>query len=231
MDYKKFGYTVIGVPPLSTDALAEYETLPLDPYCGGEFRYRRFSQYRLSAPHGAWTLGLLPHRQALQSREINALMGGVPRQFEPLRYDPTPQITACALAAELDVTQQYQINIHQVRVIANSQIAGTTVPEGPHRDGHEIVVVLVFRRFNISGGVTQLMPTGGGKPFFETILEPNQALVFEDGKMWHNATDIVPIRGDVGGFRDVCIVGMNRWDQRCYGPEFEARATGHSSPA
>ena len=85
-------------------------------------------------------------------------------------------------------------------------------------------MVIVFRRSNISGGITQLMPTGGGKPFFETILNPNQAVVYDDGKMWHNATDILPINEDVGGFRDIWIVAINRWENRRYGPEFELRA-------
>jgi hypothetical protein len=224
MDFEKRGYTVIDVPPLAPRVLDEYDTLPLDPYCGGRFRSRRFSQYRLGAARGQWILELLPHRPFMQSKEYNRLVGGVPRHFEPLRFDPTPQIAAGARAARLDPQGTYQINVHQVRVRANREIVGTAVPEGPHRDGHEIGMVAVFRRGNVSGGVTQLMPTGGGAPFFETILQPNQAVVYEDGKMWHNATDILPIDEDADGVRDIWIVAINRWENRRYGPEFEARA-------
>jgi len=75
----------------------------------------------------------------------------------------------------------------QVRVITDKSITGITVPEGPHRDGHDYVMNAVFRRHRISGGVSQLMPTGGGPPFFEDVLQENEAIIFEDTRMWHNA--------------------------------------------
>lgn len=31
----------------------------------------------------------------------------------------------------------FQINVNQIRVTANSEFQGITVPEGPHRDAHE----------------------------------------------------------------------------------------------
>lgn len=203
--------------------LDEFERLPLDPYCGGKFRYRRFSQYRMHHNGRSWELALLPHRPFIQSKEYNRLVGGVQRHLEPLRIDPTAQVGAGADAVPLDRARSYQLNIHQVRVIANESVKGIAVPEGPHRDGHEIGMIAVFKRKNIRGGITHLMPNGGGVPFFETTLKENQAIVYRDDKMFHNATNIEPLDAH-GGFRDIWIVAMNDWENRRYGDEFEKRA-------
>ena len=219
-------YAVIDLPPASDHVLAEFETLPPDPYAGGKQRYRRFSQYKLSTDDdGEWRLELLPHRPFIQPPSINSFVGGVAREFEPLRFDPSPQIAAGADALGLDRDTAWQINVHQCRVIANEEVRGVSVPEGPHRDGHEFGMLAVFGRHNISGGENQLMPTGGGEPFFRVTLQPNQALVYDDGKMWHHATDIEPTHPS-GGHRDLWIVAFNRWENRKYGPEFERIATG-----
>src|SRR5260221_13963456 len=96
-----------------------------------------------------WELELLPHRPFMQSKEYNSLVGGVPRYLEPLRIDPTDQIAAGADAVPLDRSETYQLNVHQVRVLTNKEIRGIAVPEVPHRDGHEIGMIVVFRRGNI----------------------------------------------------------------------------------
>ncbi|MCP2342804.1 2OG-Fe dioxygenase family protein [Actinomadura rupiterrae] len=221
-------YKVIEIPEPGPEIMAEFSRLPLDPYAGGKQRYRRFSQYRITwdGPAKSWTLELLEHRPFLQSPEVNSYVGGVQRRFEPLRIDPTAQIDAGAKALGLDATDAWQINVHQCRVVANAEVRGVSVPEGPHRDGHQYGMLAVFARENITGGENQLMPTGGGDPFLTVTLQPNQALVYDDAAMWHHATDIVPRDGS-GGHRDLWIVAFNRWADRKYGPEFERAATGN----
>jgi hypothetical protein len=226
-------YRVIDIPALSPEAVAEFETLPQDEFTGGRQRFRRFSQYRLTFDEaiGARVLELLPYRAFLQPKMVNGFVGGVQRPFEPLRIDPEPQIRAGAEALNLDRTQAWQVNVHQCRVIVTGDIAGVSVPEGPHRDGHQYGMLAVFARHNITGGVNQLFPTGGGDPFFEVTLQPNQALVYDDHAMWHTATDIVAL-DERGGHRDLWIVAFNRWADRKYGEEFERAAmTGDGAAA
>lgn len=103
-----------------------------------------------------------------------------------------------------------------------------SVPEGPHRDGHDYGMLAVFARDNISGAENLLMPTGGGEPFFRVTLQPNQALVFDDTALWHTATDIESLDGGEG-HRDMWIVVFNRWDRRKYGAEFEERALAQAA--
>ncbi|WP_405163222.1 2OG-Fe dioxygenase family protein [Nocardia sp. NBC_01499] len=218
-------YRVIDIPAPDPSVLAEFDKLPRDEFTGGRQRFRRFSQYRVDYDKStdAWKLELLPHRPFLQPRMVNGFMGGVQRPFEPLRIDPSPQIAAGARALDLDRDRSWQLNVHQCRVISTPEVAGISVPEGPHRDGHDYGMLAVFARRNITGGTNQLMPTGGGDPFFEVTLQPNQALVYQDGAMWHNATDIVA-KDEMGGHRDLWIVAFNDWETRKYGAEFERQA-------
>ena len=222
MDFKVAHFARFTVPPLSEQAMREFDTLAFDPYTGGKQRYRRFSQFKLFVKDGEWRTELLPHRPFVQSKTYNGVVGGVYRQFEPIRFDPTPQVAAGARAASLDKEQLYQINVHQVRVITSRDIKGVAVPEGPHRDGHDFVMNAIFSRHNITGGVSQLMPTGGGACFFEDILQVNEAIIMADDKMWHNATDIIPT-GDQPGHRDIMIISFNAWERRRYGDEFERK--------
>jgi hypothetical protein len=222
MDFKLTNFARFTVPPLSEYAMREFETLPFDLYTGSNQRYRRFSQFKLFFKGGQWMTELLPHRPFVQSKTYNGVVGGVHRQFEPIRFDPTPQVAAGARAARLDEAQLYQINVHQVRVITSPEIKGVAVPEGPHRDGHDFVMNAIFARHNISGGVSQLMPTGGGPCFFEDILRKDEAIVMADDKMWHNATDIIPLNDQLG-HRDIMIVSFNAWERRRYGEEFERK--------
>lgn len=214
------GYATFVTPKLEDNVLAEFAKLPLDIYTGGKQRYRKFSQFKLTHEGETWSIEKLPHRPFIQAKNYNGIVGGLPRYFKPIDFDPTPQVTAGVEVAEFDKLKTYQLNVHQVRVITSSDINGVTVPEGPHRDGHLYVMNIVIERKNISGGVSQLMPTGGGVPFFEKILLSNEAIIIKDADMWHNATNIEP-EGEGTGFRDILIITFNEWDFRRYGEEFE----------
>ncbi|MFJ2171525.1 2OG-Fe dioxygenase family protein [Streptomyces sp. NPDC087851] len=223
-------HRVIDLPLPEPGTLADYATLPLDPYAGGRQRRRRFSQFRMEAEagtEGGWALELLPHRPFVQSARVNGFAGGVRRHFEPIRVDLAPLITAGADALQLDRDESWQLNVHQNRLLAFPGETNVAVPEGPHRDGHDFSMIAVLGRQNVSGGVSQLLPTGGGEPFFEITLEPGQALVFDDSAMWHHATDIA-CTGGSGGFRDLCVVAFNRWAHREYGEEYELRTLADS---
>jgi hypothetical protein len=220
VSFNKKYYTTLQVPSLNENAINEFETLPFDPYTGGKQRYRRFSQFKLHFHNSQWVIELLPHRPFVQSKGYNSVIGGVGRKFEPIRFDPTPQVAAGAIAAKLNPSLFYQINVHQVRVITSKDIIGVTVPEGPHRDGHDYVMNIICKRHGISGGVSQLMPIGSNIPFFEATLQENEAIIFDDTKMWHNATNIVS-KDNENGYRDIIIISFNDWSRRRYGEEFE----------
>lgn len=218
-------FAVIDLPVPTDEVMRAFDELPRDPYTPGGHRSRRFSQFKMVYDGDEWKLQRLPHRPFIQARVYNPLVGGVARRLEPLTIDPGPQIVYGAEAFPLETGDVWQVNVHQCRVLTTPDLPGVSVPEGPHHDGHDFGMLAVFRRHNITGGETQLMPNEGGEPFFRTTLEANQALIYEDAAMLHYATDIAPASAD-GGFRDLWIVAFNRWENRKYGREFELAALG-----
>nr|WP_240449387.1 2OG-Fe dioxygenase family protein [Streptomyces harenosi] len=198
----------------------EFPTLPLDQYCDGKFRHRRFSQYRIRHT-SAWELELLPHRPFCQATQFNGVTGGLLREYEPLRIDPSPLVRAGAETVPLDETLEWQVDVHQWRVIVNDETRGVSVPEGPHQDGHTYSMIAVVDRHNIGGGETQLMTLDSEEPFLSLTLGPGEAIVLDDRAMRHYATDITTPAGQEG-HRDLFLLAYNTWPERRYGETYEA---------
>jgi hypothetical protein len=224
MALNEMGFTIINMPPVDDEFLASFDNLGFDEHSGGNHKYRRFSQYRMFYESGRWHLELLPHRPYLAYSKYNTFAGGIRRHYLPLLIDPSDILDAGAKAIPLDTGDIWQINVHQYRVITAPGIDGRIVPEGPHQDGHEFVMIAVFRRHNIRGAEMSLMPVGGGEPFFKTTLQEGQAALLDDEGIFHYVTDIKPV--EERGHRDIIVVAFSRWADRWYGPEFEARALG-----
>jgi len=213
----------------SERTIEAFDRLVLDPYCGqgrgalsgGKHRYRRYDDYKVAFCDGAWRCELLPHRPFIQSPKFNWAVGGVARHLEPLQINPEPELNSLFIAFGFDTAETFHAKIHQIRVITTPEIHGVAVVEGPHRDGHEWQIVAVFRRHNVVGGESQLLPTGGGRPFFARILVAGEAICNQDAAMWHNATDIFPLDDLQIGYRDIWIIALNRWSHRRYGLTFE----------
>lgn len=222
MTLNQHGFTVIEMPSASEKLLKSFENLPLDNHCGGNFRYRRFSQYRIHFDKNHWQLNLLPYRPFIQSSKYNKFVGGVTRHYQPLEIDPSLQVDAGAKAIPLDTNIDWQINVHQYRIIASPNLPGICVPEGPHQDGHEYVMIAVFQRHQIVGAELSLLPLGGGNPFYRTTIQEGQAILLKDEDMFHDASDIEAIGSK--GYRDIWVVVFDRWEDRRYGIEFEKRA-------
>jgi hypothetical protein len=124
----------------------------------------------------------------------------------------------------IDENESYQLNIHQIRVIANAEFKGVTVPEGPHRDGHEFSVIGIAVRHNVTGGETQVIDPVSRQIVHQQLLDENQAALIDDERYLHYATDIAPVQGTVG-HRDIWVIEINRWHKRAYGPVHERRAS------
>jgi hypothetical protein len=214
------GFKIINFPAVGEEVLSSFANLSKDIYIGNGNRYRRFSQYRLAHLNGRWNFELLPHRPYMTFSKYNKVAGGIKRFYEPLQVDFTPQIEFAANHIPLDTSAEWQINVHQYRVIVAPGVAGVTVPEGPHQDGHEFVMIAVLRRNNIIGGAMSLLPLGGkGEAFFKTVVQEGQAALLADRIMFHDVTEIEPIETE--GFRDIFVVAFSRWAERWHGEEFE----------
>lgn len=229
-DFASDGWTVIDTPPLSSEMLATFDDLPRDKHSPSRYRTARLTQYFAYHEEGEWIFAPLPRRDYIQSAEYIKLAeaGGVRRFREQLVCDPSSLLVAVLSELPIDLNEHYQINVSQFRVIVDRTWRGITVPEGPHRDGHRFSVVGVARRHHVDGGETQVIDPASGEIVFRTILQNNQAILMDDARWIHYATDIVAAEGYESGYRDIWVIEVDPWAQRCYGPLHERRASASS---
>ncbi|MEO7152518.1 MAG: 2OG-Fe dioxygenase family protein, partial [Burkholderiaceae bacterium] len=127
-----------------------WNDLPPDAYLrdGGHYRRRRHSCFVVDGD----TLRDAPPRAHWQPVEYNALHGGLERWFEPMR----PQLVGSSAwgrllqaigraASELRGLQPWFVEAHQFRIDTEGGI-GRPTPEGAHRDGVDLVAVLLVAR-------------------------------------------------------------------------------------
>lgn len=215
------GYAIINLPPLTDELKESFSDLPFDKYMGNN-RYRRFSQYRISGNSDNWGFEKLPSRPYMTYSKYNKVAGGIKRFYEPITADFTPYISIGFNELGLDKNTDWQINVHQYRVLVSDELEGITVPEGIHTDGHDYIMIIVANRHNITGGAMCLYDDIEGKEcFFEGVVEENQAALLNDRMMYHYVSHIGTAPGHTQGHRDIVVIAISKWSERWYGDNFE----------
>lgn len=215
------GFALIDLPETPQEILDSYDDCPVDEHMGHGTRFKRFSQYKLvHDDKEGWLFSRLPHRDYTAFKEFNPVGGGFKRKYEPLQVDFTPLIRAGIEGLGLDTGDDWQINVHQNRSIADGERNGPLTPEGVHHDGHEFVLIGVLRRNNVGGGLTRLWNPGEDEPFWTGTLQPGQAVLLDDRAIAHDVTDVTSADGGPGN-RDIFIVAFSRWAEKWYGEDHD----------
>ena len=218
------GWAVIDARSLATlcelpaDALPTWlpmwQALPPDAHLrdGGRYRRRRHGCFVVDAT-GAHQR---PHRAHWQPVEYNALHGGIQRWFEPL----PPELVAdpawsqmlqglARVAAMLHGPATWHVEAHPFRIDTEGGI-GRPTPEGAHRDGVDLVVVLIVERHNIKGGETRVFEADGPQGVRFTLREPFSALLLDDARVIHESTPIQPVDPALPAWRDTLVLTFRR---------------------
>ena len=191
---------------------ASWNHLDLDRYMadGGRYRRRRHATYTGDAG-GPIVRG--PHQPHYQSRDYNALNGGIVRWFEPIDDAIGAGATLGSILAasrilfeRLSGPQDWHVELHQFRIEARTGEAGRPTPEGVHRDGVDYVLVLLIDRHNITSGTTTVHRLSGEELGAFTLTEPLDAALLDDSKVAHGVTAIEPVDADHPAYRDVLVV-------------------------
>jgi hypothetical protein len=200
-----------GASVAALDALRpSWDDLPPDAHLldGGRYRRRRHSCFVVD---GA-VVTPVPHRAHWQPVEYNALHGGIERWFEPLRADvvarPVWSQLLRALGAHCSAlrgAQPWYVEAHQFRIDTTDGI-GRPTPEGAHRDGVDLVVVILIDRHGIKGGETRVFEADGPAGLRFTLTEPWSALLLDDARVIHESTPIQPVDGQ--GHRDTLVLTL-----------------------
>ena len=190
---------------------ASWNDLGTDTYMadGGRYRKRRHAVFQVA---GA-AVERLPPQPHYQSRDYNALNGGIERWFQPVLppVGSGPSMTAilrfCSdLFGALTPAKSWFVEMHQFRIEARTGETGRPTPEGTHRDGVDHVLVLLIHRENVRSGETSVLdPTGRILGSF-TLTEPLDAALVEDRRVMHGVTPVEPVDPESVGHRDVLVV-------------------------
>jgi len=206
-------HSLIGAPTGALDAWrGHWDRLAPDTYLrdGGHYRQRRHGSFVIYGD----VLRAVPHRAHWQSLDYNALHGGIERWFEPLEpamtseplWAPLLRMLA-ARASALRGTQPWFIEVHPFRIDTAGGI-GRPTPEGAHRDGVDLVAVMLVARENIKGGETRVFDIDGPNGQRFTLTEPWTTLLLDDARVIHETTPIQPLDPARGGHRDTLVVTL-----------------------
>jgi hypothetical protein len=212
-----------GVAPARLAAWAHFwDDLPPDAHLkdGGRYRRRRHGCFFVEAGR----VQAVPHRAHWQPVEYNALHGGIERWFEPLApalADDSAWVSLLAgLAAvagtlrpasarAVDGSDRWFVEAHPFRIDTTDGI-GRPTPEGAHRDGVDLVVVVLVGRMNVKGGETRVFDADGPHGQRFTLHQPWSALLLDDARVIHESTPIQPLDPALPAHRDTLVLTYRR---------------------
>lgn len=209
---------------VATGDLSDWESfaqswndLAFDHYLAdhGRFRRRRHAVFSVSGAPEAPSIARAAHQPHYQSREYNALQGGIERWFEPIVGDGPSLRSILGLshrvfAALAPDVPRWRVETHQFRIEARRDEPGQPTPEGVHRDGVDYVLVLLIRRTNIAQGTTTIHAPDGRLLGSFTLTQPFDAAFVDDRRVFHGVTPVEPIDPAHEAHRDVLVVTFAR---------------------
>lgn len=203
----------VGVADLALLA-PHWDDLPHDPHLrdGGRYRRRRHGCFVVEPAQ----VRAVAHRAHWQPIEYNALHGGFHRWFEPLSPEVTrlPAFEALlrafgGVASALCGARPWFVEAHAFRIDTAGGI-GRPTPEGAHRDGVELVVVMLLARVGVKGGETRVFDAHGPTGQRFTLTEPLCAMLLDDNRVIHESTPIQPLDPHRVGYRDTLVLTYRR---------------------
>lgn len=191
-----------------------WDGLPPDRYLrdGGRYRRRRHGCFVVDGDQ----VRVAPQRPHWQPVDYNALHGGIERHFEPLppgwALDADWQRLMAALggvASRLRQPQPWFVEVHPFRIDADDGI-GRPTPEGAHRDGVDLVAVVLVGRDNVRGGETRVFDARGPQGVRFQLTEPWSVLLLDDERVIHESTPIQPVEAGRPSHRDTLVLTFRR---------------------
>lgn len=178
---------------------------------GGHYRRRAHSCFVVQ---GA-ALAQVAHRAHWQPVEYNALHGGIERWFKPMPDAWVQQrswaallVALASVAGRLRGQQDgapWFVEAHPFRITTEGGI-GRPTPEGAHRDGVDLVVVLMVGRHNVKGGETRVFDARGPQGMRFTLQQAWSALLLDDEAVIHESTPIQSQLLGADAWRDTLVL-------------------------
>lgn len=97
----------------------------------------------------------------------------------------------------------WQVDVHEIRVVASAELQGEPTPEGIHRDGAEFVTVHLVELNNAAGGSVTLYDNQKRPQCSFTLQEIMDSYYFQDPRVWHSAAPISPADPALSAVRSI----------------------------
>jgi hypothetical protein len=196
--------------------LPDWDALELDRYLknGATFRRRRYGRFSWSPTDSE--LAVLPRESYFQPEDENSYAGGIVREFAPLlpATVDNPWLRAlvrttfaCLPVPDARQGSNWEVRVHQIRIVATSDQPGLPAPEGTHQDGTDFLTLHLVRRHNITGGVSTIYDLDRNPIRSFTLMEPLDSLILEDPRVMHGVTPVFAADGQSVGTRD--LIGLD----------------------
>ena len=194
------------------DAFADsWNDLGVDTYMADGGRYRKRRHATFSATASTFTpKAPQPH---YQSRDYNALNGGIARWFDPVLPSTLDSpvfaaiMTTCGgLFSGLTPCLSWHVEAHQFRIEARPGQAGLPTPEGMHQDGVDWVLVFMVGRRNIASGTTTIHGLDRRLLGSFTLEAAMDSALLDDHRVFHGVTPVQPLDASQPAYRDVLVL-------------------------
>jgi hypothetical protein len=214
-----------------------WDDLPPDEYLkdGGRYRRRRHTSFVIdergaivpvphrahwqpveyNALHGGIERWFAPIAPALIADALwQRLLGWLGERASALRgYDVSAPGTPAASAPQGGAAAwgrpgggPWYGEAHAFRIDTEGGI-GRPTPEGAHRDGVDLVAVLLLARVHVKGGETRVFEAAGPQGLRFTMSAPWTLLLLDDARVIHETTPIQP-DGPAPSHRDTLVVTL-----------------------
>lgn len=215
-DYEKEFKTLPTIIHSMNQFISSYERLEPDAHMGddGKYRFRRFGRFMYSQEMNILTA--LPAGKFYQSKEVNQLNGGVIREFAPIessieQNNFLEQIIRVNFnrISDRENYKNWNIYVHQIRIIAKKCSSGLPAPEGIHRDGHYYVAQVFISRENVKGGISYLFNQDKKPLLAVTLCNILDTILLNDQMLYHDVSPIKALNHDTLGKRDMLLIDFN----------------------
>jgi hypothetical protein len=193
-------------------AFAEsWNDLGVDTYMadGGRYRKRRHGAFHATR-ESFEPKARQPH---YQSRDYNALNGGIARWFDPILQETIENPVFAAIMREctglfetLTPCKAWHVEGHQFRIEARTGQAGLPTPEGMHQDGVDWVLVFMIGRRNIASGTTSIHGLDRRLLGSFTLEAAMDSALIDDHRVFHGVTPVQPLDASQPAYRDVLVL-------------------------
>ena len=183
-----------------------FNRLPDNPYQDGAYRKRSFGAFVLQ--NGV--VHKLPRRAFAQSPDINTFQGGVTRVYEDIEpecYQSEGFAEMMAhYCAQSHLSDGVEIEVHQLRILAQPNGRAEVAPEGVHQDGFNRIGMFMVNYQHIVGGELKIHEAKDAPAFMQMRLNEGEYIVLNDAKFWHDANDITAVHPTEAGYYDLFVL-------------------------